>query len=130
MLKVYCRGSCGSSKRAKAWFVEHGIEFESYLISQLPREELLRILPLTEAGMASIVKSVAKANSETKAGLLKLARMQFNDGVNFLNVHPQLLQTPIIIKGNQLMIGFNSEEIRQFIPKAYRKIQKENKGLL
>lgn len=48
-------------------------------------------------------------------------KMDFNDTVDFLLNHTELLKTPILIDKNKLMIGFNAEEIRKFIPKNRRK---------
>ena len=35
--------------------------------------------------------------------------------------HPYVLQTPIIIDGNNYLIGYNEDEIRKFLPKEYRR---------
>lgn len=51
----------------------------------------------------------------------KMDKMDFNDTVDFILKHTELLKTPILIDKNKLMIGFNAEDIRKFIPKNRRK---------
>ncbi|KXT60325.1 ArsC/Spx/MgsR family protein [Lactococcus sp. DD01] len=52
--------------------------------------------------------------------------MNFDAGIDFLLDNPELLQSPIVIDSNKYMIGFNSDDIRQFLPKKFRKISSSN----
>jgi regulatory protein spx len=35
--------------------------------------------------------------------------------------NPELLKTPLILEGNKLLVGYNKEQIRIFLPKIYRR---------
>lgn len=51
--------------------------------------------------------------------------LKYNDAVEFLHRTPQLLKTPLIVEGDKFFVGYNNEEIRQFIPSVQRQ---ENYG--
>lgn len=50
----------------------------------------------------------------------KLYSLSFSEALNYLLLYPELLRTPIIFSENKLLVGFNSDEIRKFIPSVYR----------
>ena len=52
----------------------------------------------------------------------EIKNMKFNDSINFILGHTEVLKTPIIIDDHKLMTGFNPEEIRKFIPQSYRRL--------
>nr|WP_260351650.1 ArsC/Spx/MgsR family protein [Lactiplantibacillus paraplantarum] len=52
----------------------------------------------------------------------KLPDMTFNETLQLLCEHPQLLRRPIIVGRNKLQVGFNDDDIRQFIPRHIRRI--------
>lgn len=120
MIKVYYRGSCNSSKRAMKWFQEYNIPYQPIPISQLPRKELVRLLPLTDKGVNSLIKKSSKTAGRTQTKAAQLMDMKLNEGISFLNVNSELLQTPLIIDRSKFLVGFNKEEIRQFIPRERR----------
>ena len=47
--------------------------------------------------------------------------------VNEIVENPRLLKNPILFDEENLLAGFHSEEIRKFVPKAYRVIGKQLK---
>ena len=59
---------------------------------------------------------------KTKAAIKTLDLMSFEEAIDSLEEHVEILQTPIIIDKNQLFVGFNGSEIRQFIPSINRKL--------
>lgn len=120
MVKIYYRSNCGSSRQAIQWFKEHDILFELIPVNQLPREELLRLFPLTEQGFISLLKRGGKEGKTLEKKISKLMGLNFNDAVNYLNANLELLKTPLIVEETKLFIGYNREEIRQFIPRDYR----------
>ncbi|WP_416274272.1 ArsC/Spx/MgsR family protein [Lactococcus formosensis] len=52
--------------------------------------------------------------------------MTFDEYINYIIGNPELLKSPIIIDDSKLLIGFNSDNIRQFLPSFYRKLGKNN----
>ncbi|WP_407281253.1 ArsC/Spx/MgsR family protein [Lactococcus formosensis] len=122
MMKIFYRASCASSKKALAWFRSHDIEIEAIRIGEITHKDLIQILSLSENGVFDIVKrSNSVAADENNKHREKLNNMKFNEALVYLKGHPALLATPIILDPTKCLIGFNSEQIRQFIPIKHRK---------
>lgn len=50
-----------------------------------------------------------------------LESLSLYKGLDLLRRHTELLITPLILEGKKSLIGYNSEEIRKFLPQTYRK---------
>ena len=46
--------------------------------------------------------------------------MTLNDALFYIQAHSEVLRTPIIISQKKILVGFNSDDIRQFIPHTNR----------
>lgn len=121
MIKIYYRGSCGSSRRAFSWFEKYNIDVQKQQISKMTWNDLVKLLQYSDAGLKDIVKRSGKSSSEVKDGLKYMEHLSFNEALNFLISHPYMLQTPIIMSGHCHLIGYNEDEIRKFLPKEYRR---------
>lgn len=121
MIKIYYRGSCGSSRRAYSWFEKYDINVQKQQISKMTRNDLVKILKDSDEGLIDIVKRPGKSSMEVKEALRYMGYLSFNEALDFLLTHPHVLQTPIIIDDHSLLIGYNEDEIRKFLPKAYRR---------
>lgn len=53
---------------------------------------------------------------------MPIQALGFNDSVAYIVKNPDVLKSPIIFGDHKLLVGFNAEEIRKFIPKRYRKV--------
>lgn len=123
MITIYYRKPCSSSKRALSWFKAQHLDFQAKDIRQISIHEIYNLLPLTDAGIESIVKSKNKGSTATKRKLEVLENLSFKEGIIYLKQHSELFQTPLVIEGNKYLVGFNHEEIRKFIPKISRRLQ-------
>lgn len=121
MIKVYYRGSCGSSQRTLSWFEKYNMDVEKLQISKMTRNDLVKILQLSDEGLKDIVKCPGKSSSEVRDALKYMELLSFNEALDFLISHPYVLQTPIIIGKHNYLIGYNEDEIRKFLPKEYRR---------
>ncbi|MDT2620865.1 ArsC/Spx/MgsR family protein [Lactococcus petauri] len=121
MIKIYYRGSCGSSRRAFSWFEKYNIDVQKQQISKMTRDDLFKLLQLSDEGLKDIVKRPGKSSSEVKDALKYMELLSFNEALDFVLSHPCVLQTPIIMDGNNHLIGYNEDEIRKFLPKEYRR---------
>jgi regulatory protein spx len=120
MIKIYYRGSCGSSRRAFSWFEKYNIDIDKQQISKMTGDDLVKLLQHSDEGLKDIVKRPGKSSSEVKEALKYMELLSFNNALDFLLTHPYVLQTPIIMDGRSQLIGYNEDEIRKFLPKAYR----------
>lgn len=126
MVIIYYNKSDASSKRVLKWMDIHQIVYQSYPIKKISKKDLVKILSMTEKGVEEILKKNCSFQNQEK--IKKLYKMNMNDGLCYLTIHPELLCTPIIFSDNKILIGYNEVEIRQFIPRAKRYIF--NKGLI
>lgn len=124
MIKVYYRSSCSSTQRTFRWFEEHSIPIEKRRISKITSQELVKILSLTDLGLEDVLKRSSRHRSVYTNFMNGEAECSFRESVMFLQKNTDLLQTPIIVKENKLLIGFNNDEIRQFLPQEYRRQKK------
>nr|WP_270744839.1 ArsC/Spx/MgsR family protein [Lactococcus petauri] len=76
---------------------------------------------MTDKGLEDIVKRPMRSKSETRKGILHLYELSFNEGLEYLKHNTNLLQTPIVLDDNKLLVGYNSEEIRKYLPQKYRR---------
>ncbi|QQC73877.1 ArsR family transcriptional regulator [Lactococcus garvieae] len=121
MIKVYYRGSCGSSRRAFSWFEKYNLNVQKQQISKITRNDLVKLLQLSDEGLKDIVKRPGKSSSEVRDALKYMELLSFNEALDFLISHPYVLQTSIIMDKHNHLIGYNEDEIRKFLPKEYRR---------
>lgn len=121
MIKIYYRGSCGSSRRAISWFEKYNIDVQKQQISKMTRNDLVKLLKHSDEGLIDILKRPGKSSTEVKDALIYMELLSFNEALDFLLSHPYVLQTPIIMDERNHLIGYNVDEIRKFLPKEYRR---------
>ncbi|MDN6577163.1 MAG: ArsR family transcriptional regulator, partial [Lactiplantibacillus plantarum] len=80
---------------------------------------LKQILCLTENGLEDIISTRSQSYPAIAD---KLPDMSFNETLRLLCEQPQLLRRPIIVGRNKLQVGFNDDDIRQFIPRHIRRL--------
>ena len=120
LIKIYYRTSCSSSQRAISWFKKHNLNIHQQQINQITRKDLFKILQLSDEGFIDIIKHPAKSESAVNEAMDYIESLSFNEAIGFLVTHTTILKTPIILDGQNHLIGYNVEEIRKFIPKEYR----------
>lgn len=121
MIKLYGSTSCNSCRKAKAWLEEQGLAFEerNMIAEPLTKRELKEILALTETGTEEIIATRSKVYNKFSFDFNDLT---FNELVAVIEENPTLLKRPIIIHQTKLQIGYNEDEIHQFIPREVRKV--------
>lgn len=100
---------------------EHEQDMELLKITQITKADLVFILSQTDKGLRDIIKQPKKIPSESLKKLNMLESLSFERGLDFLRRHTELLRTPLIFEGEKTLIGYNSDEIRKFLPRTYRK---------
>ena len=122
MIRLYTQSSCHSSRVARQWVEAHGIEFKekNFSVDSPTVQDLKRILSLTEHGVDDIISARSKVYPEIAP---KLPEMPLNEALKLLCDHPKLLRRPIIISDSKIQVGFNEDDIRQFIPRPVRRLK-------
>lgn len=121
MIEIYYRGSCHSSQKALAWFEKYELDILKRQISKITKKDLMILLELSDEGLKDIVKRPIKSSTKVKKALDYINSLSFDEALDYILSHPHVLQTPIIIHGNNHLIGYNEDEIRKFLPKEYRR---------
>lgn len=97
------------------------IEISMERIQNIPREELLLALYLSDDGFKEILKGKGKTGSDIEKLKQEVRQMNFSEAIDFILLNPDLLKVPIILDENRLTIGFNLDEIRKFTSRTYRR---------
>ncbi|EOH95359.1 transcriptional regulator Spx [Enterococcus pallens] len=127
MIKLYISPSCTSCRKAKAWLKEAGLDFQERNIFSEPltRNEIKEILSLTETGTEEIISTRSKVYEKLDVDLDDLS---FNELVALIEENPGLLRRPIMTDGKRLQVGYNEEDIHQFIPREIRLYDAQTKA--
>ncbi len=94
-------------------------EERNMIAEPLNKGELKEILALTENGTEEIIATRSKVYNKFSFDFNDLT---FNELVAVIEENPTLLKRPIIIDQTKLQIGYNEDEIHQFIPREVRKV--------
>jgi regulatory protein spx len=119
MVTLYTTPSCGSCRKAKAWFEEHQIDYieRNILSNPLTVDEIKSILRLTEEGTSEIISTNSKTFQELN---INIESLPLNEFYQLIMEHPKMLRRPIILDEKRLQVGYNDEEIRSFLPRKLR----------
>lgn len=109
-----------SNKKAIDWFESRGIQVHKVLARYMSRKDLLHILSISDNGFDSILKNKLISKNELQKTIENLQTSNFNQTLDVVLNTPEVLKSPIIFDSDKLLVGFNEDEIRQFIPKEYR----------
>ncbi|MDR0921248.1 MAG: transcriptional regulator Spx [Lactobacillales bacterium] len=122
MLTLYYSPSCTSCRKAKAWLIEHKIDFEERNIFATPlnAEELRGLLQLTENGTEDLISTRSKVFQKLDIDFDDLSMSEL---LELIQKHPSLLRRPMISDGKRLLIGFNEDEIRVFLPRDLKRME-------
>ena len=125
MVTLCTSPSCTSCRKARAWLKEHQIPFEERNIFAKPLkiDEIKQILQMTEDGTEEIISKRSKAYQELTVDIDSLSLGQL---LELLQATPGLFRRPIILDDKRLEVGYNEDEIRQFLPRQVRILELEN----
>lgn len=124
MIILYYGVSSRMSRQAIAWLSDYEIEVKQKRIEQISRKDLKHILLLSENGFQDILKSARGNGTRIHAVREQLNFLSFEKALDCLMEHQDILRVPIIFDERRLVIGYNSESIRTFITKEYRKSER------
>ncbi|MGL5885224.1 Spx/MgsR family RNA polymerase-binding regulatory protein [Lactobacillus mellis] len=119
MVTLYTSPSCTSCRKAKKWFKEHNIPFKERNIFAQPlsKDEIKKILQMTEDGTEEIISTRSKAYQALKMDVNDLTIDQL---ISLIEKNPGLLRRPIMMDDKSLQVGYNEDEIRRFLPRKVR----------
>lgn len=121
LIKLYSSASCTSCRKAKAWLLEQGLTFEerNIISDPLTKTEIKEILALTETGTDEIISPRSKVYQKLD---IDFDELSLSELVAVIEENPSILRRPILMDERRLQIGYNEDEIHQFIPREVRKV--------
>lgn len=122
MITLYVSPSCMSCRKARAWLQDNEIEFEERQLFSEPLSdiEIKNMLRLTEEGTSELISTRSKAFQNLEVDLEELS---LPDLFDLIRNSPGLLRRPLIVDEKRLVIGYNEDEIRCFLPREVRRIE-------
>ncbi|MGE0003580.1 MAG: transcriptional regulator Spx [Candidatus Izemoplasmatales bacterium] len=119
MITLYTSSSCSSCRKAKKWLDENHIPYkEKNIIGiRLTRDDIINMLKFSENGFEDIISTRSKVFKDNN---LDTEDMKFGELADFIIDNPTILKRPIIINEKIMQTGYNEDEIRAFIPRAFR----------
>lgn len=113
--------SCSSSRKAQKWLDDHHVEYTLHhlFFEPLSDIEINKMLRLTELGTTELLASRSKDFQELEIKIEDLTLQKFFE---LVRSHPRILRRPIIVDSSRLVLGYNEEEIRCFLPREERRI--------
>ncbi|MBO1103295.1 ArsC/Spx/MgsR family protein [Enterococcus hirae] len=119
MITVYT-GRDKSSRNTISWFLWRNIEIKVCPKAKMEDETIQSIC---EEFSCEIDMMFSKRSRLFKDIVPFFEQYTFEEKVYLLVKERRLLRTPIIYSKNKLLIGFNEEKIRMFIPREQRKVR-------
>lgn len=122
MIQLYVVPGCLSCRKARTWLEENEIDYEEYnLFSDPPSVLALKtMLQMTEEGTTELISVRSKSFQELEIDLNDLSISHFFE---LIQTNPGLLRRPIIMDTKRLVVGYNEDNIRAFLPREVRKIE-------
>lgn len=120
MLKVYFRCGCYSSAKVISWMKEYNIKVEVLNINEISRRDFVKALMTSEKGFEDFLKNRSQVSEELNYKLDILQHLTFNAAVAYTLNNTEMLKTPLILGESKYFVGFNHDELRQFISKDFR----------
>ena len=124
MIHIYYRTGDTSSTKALQWFKEHDIAIKKHKLSEIPYTAIFQALLLSGQGIEGLVKYKTRIKAEHLSSLQKLYNLSLKEGLYYLTKNSELLHSPIILDQDKVLIGYHVEDIRQFLPTEYRKLER------
>jgi Spx/MgsR family transcriptional regulator len=109
MMKLYLKPNCSTCRNARKFLLEAGAQFEEI--------DLNRGLTVGEID-ALIGDRDYKAFLNTRNDLYREKKMKQSppsraEAIALMAGHPNLIKRPVLVKGKQILLGFNPEEMRK-----------------
>lgn len=117
MIKVYKSKSDAQYNRVTKWLDSFYLPYKVISQTGLLYDDLKQILYLTDEGFEDILVSKAKAPQVYKKVPENILEMNVDELIKFILTYQKLLKTPLVFDDNNLLVGYNSEQIRIFVPR-------------
>jgi len=124
MIKIYInRGRDATVKKVLAFLDSYQISYSFIGGKTLCREDLKKMLSLTELGFEEILVSVDRARRVYSKVSFDFEHATTEQLLSYILENQDLLRTPIVFSDKCLSVGYDQEGLRAFLPKLKRKLR-------
>ncbi|MEO1945247.1 MAG: Spx/MgsR family RNA polymerase-binding regulatory protein [Candidatus Thioglobus sp.] len=109
MIIMYGIHNCDNVRKAKKYLEKHGFDFEFVDFRKNPVNNVVLQAIIDIAGLDKIVNR----RSTTYRNLNKDDKNEIN--IEILLSNPTLIKRPLLVKGSEMLVGFNEEEYINFL---------------
>ncbi|QQK74465.1 transcriptional regulator Spx [Salicibibacter cibarius] len=119
MVHLLTASGCSSCRQAKEWLTAQHIPFKERNIFTEPLsvEEVKTVMFMTEDGVNDVISRRSKTFRRLNVDLDALSLQHL---FQLISQYPGLLRKPIIFDDKRLQVGYQEEEMRQFLPRQVR----------
>lgn len=113
MIKIYHNPRCRKSREALSLLDSSGKDFETikYLEAVPSKDELRNIISCLGITPEMLVRKNEVVWKENYRGML----LSDEEIIEAMIAHPKLIERPIVIKGNQAVIGRPTERVKEIL---------------
>ena len=110
---IYHNAECSKSNCALDLLRASGVEprVVNYLSETPSKEDLTRVLAALDIPAEQLVRKSEALYKEKYAGL----QMKENEWIRVMHEHPELIERPIVLKGDKAVIGRTVERLQQLL---------------
>jgi Spx/MgsR family transcriptional regulator len=110
-MKLYLKPSCSTCRNAKKFLREAGAKFDEVDLNRGLTEQDLDAL-IGDRDYKTFLNTRNELYREKK---MKQSPPTRAEALALMAKHPNLIKRPILVKGKQILLGFNPEEMRQLV---------------
>lgn len=108
MIKVYGIKNCDTMKKARTWLKDHGVEYEfhNYKKDGVNKDVLSKAMD--QHGWEAVINR----RGTTWRTIPDKAKdnMDRDDAELLADAHPSVIKRPLIVKGNEIILGFDPDK--------------------
>lgn len=134
MIRVFKNRSYNFAiERIKKLFDDYHVSYEILTPTRLKREYILHILKISDNGFEQIMVSKMKGKKlyDQVFGDEDIEKFTVNEMIDILLINPRLIKLPIIFNDTKLLVGYDPDGIRLFLPRVRQrhfKVQQEGRA--
>lgn len=116
-ITIYHKPTCAGCKEALQIFVSMGIDVNAidYFSVPIPKAKLKELIQKIGLPIEDLIRKKDQLYEDLRLGEKKLTEGQWLD---LLAIYPDLLQRPIVEKGEKAIVGRPVKKIREFLTPA------------
>ncbi len=113
-ITIYQKPTCTACRQTSAILKEAGVDFETvnYYVEPIPKKKLKELLAKMNMPARGLLRTKEPIYKELKLAESKISEDEL---IDLMVKHPDLIQRPIVEKGNKAILARPAERIREIL---------------